>query len=160
MSDEPQIIMDALRRIVQALRRSSVHTEQISPITGAQALVLRHVGTREGLSITDLAGLTFTHQSTVSEVVGRLEAAGLLTRERAADDGRRVVLRLTDNGSEAMKTVEMPAQEQLIRALERLPRDTLVSLAVGLGAWTAEAGLGVEPPVMFFEPDTSAEGSE
>lgn len=154
MSDEAQIIMDSLRRIVQALRRSSVRTEQVSPMTGAQALILRHVGARDGLSINDLAGLTFTHQSTVSEVVGRLEALGLLSRRRAPDDGRRVELQLTEAGRAAQQTVETTAQEGLMEALNRLPRRTLASLAAGLEAWTVEAGLGEEPAVMFFEPET------
>ncbi|MDE3241040.1 MAG: winged helix-turn-helix transcriptional regulator [Paracoccaceae bacterium] len=155
MSDDAQVIMDSLRRIVQALRRSSVRTEQISPMTGAQALVLRHVGAREGLSVNDLAGLTFTHQSTVSEVVGRLEAAGLLIRRRAADDGRRVELQLTDAGRAVQADLESTAQEGLMEALNRLPIVTLKALATGLEAWTVEAGLGVEPAVMFFEPDAS-----
>lgn len=153
MPDDAQVIMDSLRRIVQALRRSSVRTEQISPMTGAQALVLRHVGARDGLSVTDLAGLTFTHQSTVSEVVGRLEASGLLTRRRAAADGRRVELQLTDAGRAALEGVETTAQESLIMALGRLPGGTRAALAAGFEAWVAEAGLGHEPAVMFFEPE-------
>lgn len=147
--------MDSLRRIVQTLRRSSARTEQTAPMTGAQALVLRHVGAREGLSVNDLAGLTFTHQSTVSEVVGRLEASGLLIRRRAVEDGRRVELELTDAGRAAQASLETTAQEDLMKALNRLPKATLAALAAGLGAWTTEAGLGGEPAVMFFEPDAT-----
>lgn len=153
MSDEAQIIMDSLRRIVQALRRSSARTEQISPITGAQALILRHVGARDGLSVNDLAGLTFTHQSTVSEVVGRLETSGLVSRRRAADDGRRLELQLTDAGRDALGSVETTAQETLMMALERIPAGARAALAIGFEAWVAEAGLGEEPAVMFFEPE-------
>ena len=122
-------------------------------LTGAQALVLTHVGARDGLSVNDLAGLTFTHQSTVSEVVGRLEASGLITRRRAADDGRRVVLRLTEAGRAALGIVETTAQETLMLALHRLPAGTRSGLAEGLEAWVDEAGLGQEPAVMFFEPE-------
>lgn len=154
MSDDAQIIMDSLRRIVQALRRSSARTEQISPISGALALVQRHIGARDGLSANDLAGLTFTHQSTVSEVVGRLKTSGFVTRRRAADDGRRVEFQLTDAGRTALGSVEATAQESLMLALARLPAEARTALAAGFEAWVAEAGPGEEPAVMFFEPET------
>jgi hypothetical protein len=53
MPSDPQVIMDALRRIVQALRQSSAHCEKSSGITGAQALVLKHVAAGEGLSVNE-----------------------------------------------------------------------------------------------------------
>lgn len=149
MTDHPETIMNALRRIVQALRRSGGPGD--GPLTGAQALVLRHIGARPGLSVNELAGLTFTGQSTVSEVVGRLEAGGLLDRRRAAEDGRRVALWLTPAGEAAVAGVAAPAQESLIAALATLPPQTLAALAGGLEAWTAAAGLADLPPVMFFE---------
>ncbi len=151
MLSEPQTIMDALRRIVQALRQSSAHSEQSSSITGAQALVLKHVAGREDLSINELAGLTFTHQSTVSEVVGRLESRGLMQRVRAKDDGRRCELRLTDAGRAAARDTTVTAQEKLMRALQELPPHTVTELAHGLDALIRAAELAEEPPVMFFE---------
>jgi DNA-binding MarR family transcriptional regulator len=151
MADDAQIIMDSLRRIVQSLRQSSVRVEQASPLTGAQALVLRHIGGRDGLSVSDLAGLTFTHQSTVSEVVGRLEISQLVTRLRAAEDGRRVELRLTETGRALLESLEPTAQENLMNALDRLSEGTRSALARGLEAWTRESGLGDEPAIMFFQ---------
>lgn len=153
MASNDQISMDSVRRIVQALRRSSVRTEQLSTLTGAQALALRHVGRHEGLSINELAGLTCTHQSTVSEVVGRLEALGFLNRTRSEDDGRRVELRLTEPGRDLAGDLEPTIQEELMSALTRLPPQTRAELAQGLAAWMAEAGLDDAPIVMFFEPE-------
>lgn len=155
MTTDAQTIMDALRRIVQALRQSSAQNEQSSNITGAQALVLKHVAAREGLSVNDLAGLTFTHQSTVSEVVSRLESRGLLQRERAAEDGRRVEVRLTGAGKAAARNAVVTAQEKLMQALQGLPPPTVSHLANGLDALIAAAGLAEEPPVMFFETQSS-----
>jgi len=153
MASNDQIIMDSVRRIVQALRRSSVRTEQISTITGAQALALGHIGRHEGLSINELAGLTCTHQSTVSEVVGRLEALSFLIRTRSENDGRRVELRLTEAGRKLTKALEPTIQEELMNALTRLAPQTRAELADGLGAWMMEAGLDDAPIVMFFEPE-------
>ncbi|MEO8244200.1 MAG: MarR family winged helix-turn-helix transcriptional regulator [bacterium] len=151
MLSDRQTIMDALRRIVQALRQSSAHSEQSSNVTGAQALILKHVAAREGLSINELAGLTFTHQSTVSEVVSRLESRGLVQRTRAQDDGRKCELRLTDDGRAATRSTTITAQEKLMQALQDLPPDTIAQLAHGLEALIDAAGLDAEPAIMFFE---------
>lgn len=159
-SDEAaQIIMDSLRRIVLALNRSSQSIRTATPLTGAQALVLHHVGRRPGLSLGELAGLTFTLPSTVSEVVSRLESEGFLTRHRAATDGRRLELHLTDAGRAAVAGVETTAQEQLMTALATLPDAPRQALAQGLSAWVRQAGLADAPPVMFFEPEAGAEGA-
>lgn len=145
--------MDALRRIVTALHRSSLRARDRTRLTGAQTLVLRHVGARPGLSLGELAGLTFTQPSTVSEVVARLEAEGYLTRRRSAEDGRRIELDLTRRGAGAVPDLEMTAQERLMAALRALPAPVRQSLAAGLQVWVAEAALDDTPPVMFFEPE-------
>lgn len=156
MPSNPQIVMDSLRRIVQALRRSSSASERESGLTGAQALVLGHVALREGLSVSEVAGLTFTHQSSVSDVASRLEARGLLCRERAADDARRCILRPTVAGrSAAARLKDATAQEKLMQALIGLPADRQAELARGLAALIAAAGLGGRRPVMFFETSAS-----
>lgn len=155
--DEPQVIMDSLRRIVLALHRSAQRIRAETPLTGARALVLHHVGRRAGLSLGELAGLTFTLPSTVSEVVGRLETEGYLTRRRSATDGRRLELHLTEAGRAAVGGVETTAQEQLMAALTALPGAHRRALAQGLSAWVRQAGLAGAPPVMFFEPDPAAE---
>lgn len=155
MTSDAQTIMDALRRIVQALRQSSVQNQQSARITGAQALVLKHVAARDGVSVNDLAGLTFTHQSTVSEVVSRLEGRGLLRRVRTPEDGRRCALYLTEAGSAVARNTVLTAQEKLMQALRDLPPPLVAQLAQGLDALILAAGLSEETPVMFFEPDTS-----
>lgn len=158
MPSDAQTIMDALRRIVQALRHSSAQSEQTSNITGAQALVLKHVAAHEGLSINDLAALTFTHQSTVSEVVSRLEARGLLARLRAAEDGRRWELRLTEAGKATVETTIVTAQEKLMKVLQDLPAPQVAQLAEGLEALIGAAGLSDDAPVMFFETQPKPQG--
>src|SRR4051812_38186382 len=94
--DNTQIIMDSLRRIVQFVRRTSNQCEQFSELTGAQFFVLKNIKGKKNVSINELAVLTYTHQSTVSEVVGRLEIMGLVVRNKSAKDARRVELTLTD----------------------------------------------------------------
>ncbi|HVZ30742.1 MAG TPA: MarR family transcriptional regulator [Asticcacaulis sp.] len=153
MESRPQQVMDALRRIVQAIRLSSAQSERASGLTAAQVLVLRHVHASAGLSINDLAAVTLTHQSTVSEVVGRLEAKGLLVRGRSAEDGRRREVQLTDKGAALLKATGRTFQETLMEALDGLPPKSLEGLADGLGALIDAAGLGAAAAPMFLEDD-------
>jgi DNA-binding MarR family transcriptional regulator len=52
----------------------------------------------EQSTVTELADRLQLAQSTVTELVSRAEEAGLLARERSAEDGRIAHLRLTDEG--------------------------------------------------------------
>ncbi len=145
--------MESLRRIVQALRQSALHSETVSGLTGAQALVLRTIGDHEGASVNDLAAATFTHQSTVSEVIAKLEARGLARRARSPEDGRKTAVTLTPEGRQILAASPPTANEKLMKAVTGLPPDTLAQLAATLHALTTAAGLTQAPARMFFEDD-------
>jgi DNA-binding MarR family transcriptional regulator len=53
----------------------------------------------ERSTVTELADLLQLQQSTVTELVGRAEAGGLVRREPSPDDGRVVYLHLTDEAN-------------------------------------------------------------
>ena len=151
MDSRAQQVMDNLRRIVQALRLSSSQFERTSGLTAAQVMILRHIDASAGLSINDLAAQTLTHQSTVSEVVGKLEAKGLAIRSRAASDGRRRELQLTDAGSAILQNAGKTFSETLIQAVGALPDATLDGLSGGLASLIEAAGLQTATAPMFME---------
>ncbi len=144
-------VMNALRRIVQGLRQSAAYSETTTGLTAAQLLVLKHVAAHDSLSINALAAATFTHQSTVSEVVSRLELKGFVSRERAADDARRVEIHLTATGRAVLAVNPSSASDRLMQAVKSLPAGTLDDLAIGLEALIRAAGLSDEAAVLFFE---------
>ena len=153
---EPQIVMESLRRIVQALRQSATYSEKVTGVTAAQLLVLKRIEGREGLSVNELATLTFTHQSTVSEIVSRLETRGLLRRARATTDGRRVELYLTEAGQHTLGASPVSAHEKLMEAVTTLPPQTLGKLAEGLEALIEAAHLNEHPARFFLEDKSDA----
>ena len=61
-------IMDALRRVVRALRVSARTAERRFGISGAQLFVLERLAEASAPSVDDLAKRTLTHQSSVSLV--------------------------------------------------------------------------------------------
>lgn len=148
---ELQSVLDDLRRLVKALGASSRSAQARVGLTGAQLFVLQSLRGRQAISMNQLAERTRTHQSTVSVVVKRLVAAGLVARSVAADDGRRLALSLTAAGRARLKKAPQAAQEGLIAGLERLPRPTRACLARDLHRLVEAMRLDDQPPAMFFE---------
>lgn len=86
--------------------------------------------------MTALAGLMEVAMPTMSLLVDRLEGAGLVRRDRDPDDGRRVLLRLTEAGTKAVRgrsLLDPDRVRSLLAALTPAERaagvDGLVTLA-------------------------------
>ena len=144
--------MDAVRRLVRALRTSNREVERSVGVSAAQLFVLRAIESSPRLSMADLVQRTLTHQSTVSEVVGRLVEAGLVSRQIAADDGRRSELELTTKGRALCRRAPAPMQGVLAEALLHMPAAQRRTLAEGLEAWVEACHLAGLPATMLFEP--------
>ena len=148
---DPERAMNALRRLVRALRLSTVAVQRTTGISGAQLFVLRALVERPGQSMRDLIARTLTSQSTVSEVVPRLIARGLVTGQAAPDDGRRAVLTPTAAGRALVRTAPPTVQADLIEGLQRLSPGSRNVLADALEQWLGVAGLTDVPAGLFFE---------
>jgi len=68
-------------------------------LTYPQYLVMLVLWERDSISVRDLGTSLQLESSTLSPLLKRLEAAGLLRRERRPDDERSVAIRLTDAGA-------------------------------------------------------------
>lgn len=148
---DTQIALDAIRRIVHALRESSRWSERYVGLTGAQLFVLQTLADAPGMSINELASCTHTHQSSVSTVVTRLVAAGLVRRDRSGDDGRSVVLSLSPRGRRVASRAPDVPQERLIRAIDRLTAARRRQLAASLTEVAGAMDAAGHAPAMFFE---------
>ena len=67
-------------------------------LTYPQYLVMLVLWESDGPSVGELGGRLALDSGTLSPLIRRMQAAGLVTRERAADDERRVTVHLTDAG--------------------------------------------------------------
>ena len=101
--DDALRALDALRRLVGALRSSSRTAVRDAGVTGAQLFVLQQLAERSRQSVSDLAGATRTRQNSVSDVISRLATRGLVVREVASDDARRAVVSLTRAGQAVVR---------------------------------------------------------
>jgi DNA-binding MarR family transcriptional regulator len=143
--------LNALRRMVRGLRAAAEGIERELNVSAAQLFVLTQLGQVPDQSVKDLAVVTMTTHSTVSEVVGQLIAKGLVTRTADASDGRRSVLRLTRQGSNLVKKSPRLIQADLIKGFGALRPSERRDLANGLERWLDTSGLGGVRSTMLFE---------
>ena len=149
---ETQQILDAIRRIVRALRISSRFSEKALGLSSAQLYVLQKLGETDGSSINELAERTLTHQSSVSAVVSKLVARRLAFRCKSRQDARRAEISLTPKGLALIRRApQQPIQERLIAAIETLPNAGRKSLARSIISVVRAAGIGDGPVPLFFE---------
>jgi DNA-binding MarR family transcriptional regulator len=142
--------LDAIRRIIRVLRRSTPQSERDVGIGGAQLFVLQQLADSPAGSVNELAERTYTHQSSVSVVVERLVEQGLVARRPAAGDRRRRELRLTPAGRRLVERAPVPGQVRLIEGLLALPARQLRTLERLLGRVVREMGAESERPEMLF----------
>jgi DNA-binding MarR family transcriptional regulator len=84
-------------------------------VSAAQLFVLRELGKVPDQWVEDLAAVTMTTHSTVSQVVSQLLSKGLVARTRDEGDGRRSVLRLTPQGARLERKSPRVIQTDLIK---------------------------------------------
>jgi DNA-binding MarR family transcriptional regulator len=154
---ETRAVLEALRRVVQALRVTARDAELRHGISAAQLFVLHLLAGDGPASVSELAERSFTHQSSVSVVITRLATAGLVARGRSSDDRRRAVIALTPKGRGLLRRVPEPAQTRLVTAVARVSAGERRALARGLVALVREMGIAAGLADMFFE-ETAARG--
>jgi DNA-binding MarR family transcriptional regulator len=142
-------VLDAIRRLVRSLRLSAERARREAGISGAQLFVLQALAESEDQSVSELARRTATDQSSVSVVVARLVRRGLLTRRADPRDRRRHLLSLTARGRALARRTPPSAQQDLVGAIEALPRPEQAALAELLGRIVS--GMGEVSAELFFE---------
>ncbi len=143
--------MNALRRIVRAIRVSAHLAQETSGISGAQLFVLQQLSEVPRASVNDLAERTLTDQSSVSVVVSRLVERQLVLRRTSARDGRRTELSLSSKGRALLAKAPETAQVRLMAALRRVARDDLLVVTRVLERLARDMGVERSVPSMFFE---------
>src|SRR3981081_3220591 len=150
--------LNALRRMVRGLRSAAEAVERDLKISAAPLFVLRELERAPDQSVKDLAGVTMTTHSTVSQVVAQLIAKGLVVRTADALDGRRAVLRLSRRGTQPLRNAPRAIQEDLLDGFAALRPSVRRGLATGLERWLAASGLSGVPSTMLFDRPTLTEG--
>ncbi len=75
-------------------------------LTYSQYLVMLVLWERDGLGVSEIGERLFLDSATLTPLLKRLQAAGLVTRTRASDDERQVIIALTAEGRALRRKAE------------------------------------------------------
>jgi DNA-binding MarR family transcriptional regulator len=113
---------DILRLLRTIGRSVDIHSKTLASrfgITGPQlaVLLLLERGTR---GAKEIAGEISLSPATVTGIVGRLQAKGLVERKRSGTDGRRVDISITESGRSVLRRAPPPLHASILSGLSEL----------------------------------------
>ncbi len=131
-SVEQEVTLNVLRTaeymenaLIDTLKPASLTLTQYNALR-----ILRGAGT-DGLSCGEIGERMITKESDITRLLDRLDARGLITRERPAENRRTVIATITDDGRELLAGLDRPVAECHERLSGHLGEAKLSSL-VGL----------------------------
>lgn len=114
-------VLVALRQIMRAIELQSRKLVRSAGLTGPQLLLLKQLQKEGETLVTNLARRVSLSQATVTDILKRLEARGMVTRKRSQLDRRCVFVGVTDKARELMQSSPPLLQEDFIRQFQNLP---------------------------------------
>ena len=125
--------LQALRRI---LRASELGNRQVATATGltpSQLLVLQEIGERGSVTPTQLSAALRFGQATITNIVDRLEAGGLVARHRGDQDKRRIHVTCTPAGERTLEQAPDLLQARFSAQFAQLAEWEQAMILAGLG---------------------------
>ena len=110
ISQEEKVLI-SLRQIIRA---TDIYSRQLSKqvgLTAPQLLILQAIQNLGAVSISKLSNEVSLSQATVTTILDRLEARGLVARHRSTQDKRVVHATLTELGIQMLEQAPTPLQD-------------------------------------------------
>lgn len=121
MTDRVDATLIALRRVLRAIEGNARAIARTSGLTHAQMLVLHTLADSGQELPSDIARRLGVAQATVTTQIDRLEARGLVRRERRQADRRTVWVILTDAGRQLLVDTPDPLYGRFAARFDVLP---------------------------------------
>lgn len=125
-------ILNAIRQIIRAADVDSHMLANRHKITAPQLMCLMAVVEKDSLTAIEIARRIHLGSSTLVGILDRLEAKGLVRRERNVDDRREIAITPTPAGRELAAKTPYPLQHLLDKALRKLSKKDCEQIAVGM----------------------------
>jgi DNA-binding MarR family transcriptional regulator len=125
-------VLCSLRRIIRSVDIYSRQLNSEVGLTSPQLICLQSVVQADNSTLTMLTKAVSLSGSTVTGIVDRLETKGLLVRERATSDRRKIYLRPTTEGVEIVKASPSLLQDKFAASLGDLETNEQVKIAESL----------------------------
>lgn len=153
MADEATAALVSLRRIVRFLRLAERKAEIACGLSVAQLFVLETLAAAPKSSQAELAARTLTDQSSVSVVVTKLVARGLVSRSVSPTDRRRIELALTSLGQRTLARAPRIPQATIIASIRSMPPTRRAELVRSLAHLASSIGADEVAPRMLFDEE-------
>jgi DNA-binding MarR family transcriptional regulator len=122
----------ALRAIMRASDLGNRKLAAATDLTPSQLLVLQEIGEQGETTPTDLSSALQFSRATITSICDRLEASGLVVRERGNQDKRRIRLTVTEAGKAAIARAPDLLQQRLEQVFPTLPQWEQAMVLAGL----------------------------
>lgn len=132
MSDQSEAALIALRRIMKATAVNVRTVAHKTGLTASQLLVLQVLRARGEMLTGDLARAVDLKQATISILLDKLQARGLIERRRGETDRRRVWVHITDEGNRTLSSAPDLLQSSFRKRFSKLAEWEQASLVASL----------------------------
>ncbi|GGY97132.1 MULTISPECIES: MarR family winged helix-turn-helix transcriptional regulator [Shewanella] len=113
-------LLISLRKIIRAIDLHSKQLSKHSGLTGPQLIVMQKIALLGTPLAKQVAAEINLSPATVTTILDRLEAKGLVIRQRSVEDKRKVHLLLSDAGQILLQSAPKPLQEHFIKRYQLL----------------------------------------
>ena len=138
----------ALRRILRAADLGSRKLASATGLAPSHLLVLREIEQRGETTPSVLATALQFGQATITNIVDRLEAGSLVTRQRSGQDKRQIILTVTDAGRAMIERAPDLLQTRFSERFADLPgweRAMILAALERLGALLGAEAIDAAP---------------
>lgn len=119
LSVDEQVLVE-LRRIIRAAQMSAKELARVAGLTTSQLVVLDLLKSHSAMTPGQIARAMNLTQATVTVLLDRLQALGLVERQRGDRDKRTVQVRLTASGKQRLAHTPQSLQQRFIEGFSRL----------------------------------------
>ena len=121
LSDAEEDVLKNLRRVIRAVDLYSRRLVNETGLSSPQLICLRQLAREGAIQSGQLAHAVNLSAATVCGILDRLEARGLVSRQRQVDDKRRVLVDLTSAGHEAVQSAPPAMHDSFLFKYRNLP---------------------------------------
>jgi len=112
-----------MRRIRRLLYKYSIYLQKNCGLTTSQLFCLRALQREPGLSIGQLGRRIYNKPGTITGIIDRLEAKGMVRRQRLGPDRRVVHITITSQGQNLIQKAFRPFRQLMAPQLSKLSLD-------------------------------------
>ncbi|TVS13945.1 MAG: MarR family transcriptional regulator [Wenzhouxiangella sp.] len=120
------------RTVIRSIQAHSIWVERQCGVSAAQLWALWEIHSEPGLRVKDISERLSIKPATASNLLDKVQAKGLIRRDRCGPDQRVVQLFITPAGEQLLADAPGPAEGALLNALARMNDRELQDLGSSL----------------------------